>query len=224
MATTTYFGWTTPDDTGLVKDGAAAIRSLGSAIDASMQDLEGGTSGQILTKNSATDMDFVWTTPASGGMTSIASGSFSGSSVSLTSIPGTYNDLSLVVRGFQPSTDGAQLFMRFNGDTASRYATRPLGTGVTNGTFPEDKNELTAEQDNGTTNSLVQHMIPNYANTTSWKISYGVGVSNNQTTTTNFNYYPVTNFYNQTAAITSITLFVTSGTFTAGSYVLYGVK
>jgi len=33
MATTTNYGWTTPDDTSLVKDGASAIRSLGSAID-----------------------------------------------------------------------------------------------------------------------------------------------------------------------------------------------
>ena len=36
MATTTNYGWTTPDDTALVKDGAAAIRTLGSAIDTSL--------------------------------------------------------------------------------------------------------------------------------------------------------------------------------------------
>lgn len=36
MATTSTFGWTTPDDTALVKDGASAIRSLGSSIDASL--------------------------------------------------------------------------------------------------------------------------------------------------------------------------------------------
>lgn len=63
MATTTNFGWETPDDTDLVKDGAAAIRTLGSAIDASLGDLEGGTTGQLLAKNSNTDMDFVWTAP-----------------------------------------------------------------------------------------------------------------------------------------------------------------
>jgi hypothetical protein len=33
MANTTNFGWETPDDTDLVKDGAAAIRTLGQAID-----------------------------------------------------------------------------------------------------------------------------------------------------------------------------------------------
>lgn len=33
MATTTNYSWSTPDDTALVKDGASAIRTLGSSID-----------------------------------------------------------------------------------------------------------------------------------------------------------------------------------------------
>jgi hypothetical protein len=36
MATTTNNGWTTPDDTDLVKDGALAIRDLGQEIDTSV--------------------------------------------------------------------------------------------------------------------------------------------------------------------------------------------
>lgn len=43
MATTTNYGWTTPDDTALVKDGAAAIRSLGTAVDSSVKNLNPGT-------------------------------------------------------------------------------------------------------------------------------------------------------------------------------------
>jgi hypothetical protein len=62
MATTTNFGWETPDDTDLVKDGAAAIRTLGQSIDTSLADLEGGTTGQVLSKASNTDMDFTWVT------------------------------------------------------------------------------------------------------------------------------------------------------------------
>jgi hypothetical protein len=62
MATTTNFGWETPDDTDLVKDGAAAIRTLGQSIDTSMADLEGGTTGQVLSKASNADMDFTWVT------------------------------------------------------------------------------------------------------------------------------------------------------------------
>lgn len=60
MANTTNFNWETPDDTDLVKDGAAAIRTLGSSIDTSLVDLKGGTTGQNLRKNTNTDMDFVW--------------------------------------------------------------------------------------------------------------------------------------------------------------------
>ena len=36
MATTTNYGWTTPDDTAYVKDGASAIRSLGTAVDGAL--------------------------------------------------------------------------------------------------------------------------------------------------------------------------------------------
>ena len=66
MATTTNFGWTTPNDTDLVKDGASAIRTLGSSIDTSMMDLKGGTTGQVLAKASNADMDFVWSADAAG--------------------------------------------------------------------------------------------------------------------------------------------------------------
>jgi hypothetical protein len=62
MATSPLFGWSEPDDTDLVKDGAAAIRTLGNAIDTSMGDLLGGTTGQVLSKNSNTNMDFTWVT------------------------------------------------------------------------------------------------------------------------------------------------------------------
>jgi len=58
--TTTNFGWTVPSDTDLVKDGAAAIRTALGGVDTSMVDLKGGTTGQVLSKNSNTDMDFTW--------------------------------------------------------------------------------------------------------------------------------------------------------------------
>jgi hypothetical protein len=66
MATTPNFNWSTPDNTGLVKNGALDIRTLGNSIDASMAELKGGTTGQVLSKTSATDMDFTWTTPSGG--------------------------------------------------------------------------------------------------------------------------------------------------------------
>jgi hypothetical protein len=63
MANTTNFGWETPDDTDLVKDGAAAMRTLGNSIDASFVDLKGGTTGQVLAKASNTNLDFTWAAP-----------------------------------------------------------------------------------------------------------------------------------------------------------------
>ena len=74
MPTTSNFGWTTPADTDLVKDGAAAIRTLGNGIDTSFLDLKGGTSGQILAKNSATDLDFVWVANDQGDITAVTAG------------------------------------------------------------------------------------------------------------------------------------------------------
>jgi hypothetical protein len=75
MATTTpNFGWPVPTSTDLVKDGATAIEALGDSIDASLLDLKGGTSGQVLSKNSNTDMDFVWVTDAAGDITGVTAG------------------------------------------------------------------------------------------------------------------------------------------------------
>jgi hypothetical protein len=59
--TTTNFGWTVPSDTDLVKDGAAAIRTALGGPDTSFVDLKGGTTGQVLSKASGTDLDFTWT-------------------------------------------------------------------------------------------------------------------------------------------------------------------
>jgi hypothetical protein len=65
MATTTpLFGWSVPTSSDLVKNGATAIETLGDSIDASMGDLLGGTTGQVLSKTSDTDMDFTWATAA----------------------------------------------------------------------------------------------------------------------------------------------------------------
>jgi len=74
MATTTNFGWETPDDTDLVKDGALAIRTLGSAIDTSLVDLKGGTTGQILSKASNTDLDYTWINNDQGDITEVQAG------------------------------------------------------------------------------------------------------------------------------------------------------
>ena len=69
--TTTNFGWDVPTSSDLVKNGATAISTLGQDIDTTMVDLKGGTSGQILSKATNTDMDFAWIDAAPGDITAV---------------------------------------------------------------------------------------------------------------------------------------------------------
>jgi hypothetical protein len=80
MATTTNYNWATPDDTDLVKDGASAIRTLGSSIDTSFAADQGdlllggttdifeplaiGAAATVLTSDGTTAS---WVAPAGGG-------------------------------------------------------------------------------------------------------------------------------------------------------------
>jgi hypothetical protein len=75
MATSPNFSWPEPDNTDLVKNGALAIRTAVNAIDNSLYELKGGTTGQILSKTSATDMDFTWITNDVGDITAVTAGS-----------------------------------------------------------------------------------------------------------------------------------------------------
>ena len=97
MATTTNYGWTTPDDTALVKDGAAAIRTLGSSVDTTTKNLNPsttlgdieyrsatantntrlaiGSTGQVLTVAAGVPS---WATPTAAGLTLITTQALSG--------------------------------------------------------------------------------------------------------------------------------------------------
>jgi hypothetical protein len=72
--TTTNFGWDIPQSTDLVKDGATAIAALGQDIDTALIDLKGGTTGQVLSKASNTDLDYTWVTDAAGDITGVTAG------------------------------------------------------------------------------------------------------------------------------------------------------
>jgi hypothetical protein len=57
---TSNFGWQMPTATDLVTDLPADFEVFGQAVDTDFVDLLGGTTGQILSKTSATDLDFTW--------------------------------------------------------------------------------------------------------------------------------------------------------------------
>jgi hypothetical protein len=146
MATTTNYGWETPDDTDLVKDGAAAIRTLGSSVDTTTKALNPsttlgdveyrsstantntrlgiGSTGQVLTVTGGVP---VWATPAgatpnytlinTGGTTLSGAGT-----VTISGISGK-NDLYIFIAGVTGG-DGnnySDLIFRINTDTGSNY-------------------------------------------------------------------------------------------------------
>jgi hypothetical protein len=247
MATTTNYGWTTPDDTDLVKDGAAAIRTLGSAIDTTTENLnpsttEGdieyrsatadtnsrlaiGTAGQVLTVNSGEDAPEWATLPAGGGMTLINTGgtALSGSTTTISTIPGTYKELRIYVMDFFASVGSPGMY--FNADTtAANYAysgTRLYGANLS--AVIGENNATTicliAFPNTDQNNNLVI-TIPNYAETAAKKIySVHSGVkdgANNAVTMT-------AHSWNSTAAITSLN-FTTGGTWSGGTVYVYGVN
>jgi hypothetical protein len=71
---TTNFNWQMPTSTDLVTDLPADFEVFGQAVDTAFVDLKGGTTGQILSKASATDLDFTWITNDVGDITAVTAG------------------------------------------------------------------------------------------------------------------------------------------------------
>jgi hypothetical protein len=120
MATTTpNYGWAVPTSTDLVKDGATAIETLGDSIDASLVDLRGGTTGQVLKKASATQMDFEW--GSAGGLTLINTTSFSAvSSQSINDVfSTTYDNYMILLQGASSANADFLFRLRVSGADAS---------------------------------------------------------------------------------------------------------
>jgi hypothetical protein len=75
MATTTNYGWDTPDDTDLVKDGAAAIRTLGSSIDTTTKNLNPETTlGDIAYRSATSNTNTRLAIGSAGQVLTVAAG------------------------------------------------------------------------------------------------------------------------------------------------------
>ena len=68
---TTNFGWVMPSPTDLVTDLPADFEVFGQAVDTDFVDLLGGANGYILSKASATDLDFAWIPNDQGDITAV---------------------------------------------------------------------------------------------------------------------------------------------------------
>jgi hypothetical protein len=185
--------------------------------------------GQLyfLSTSAAIFTEYMQVAAASGSMTEIASGSLSTGTLTLNSISSSYKDLVLVIRDVYTSA-ATSLRVRLNNDTGSNYiltGTQTITTGGSNfligakDTSMEISNTSLAAADN---NNAARFEIYDYANATSGKLlraqtSFTSNASGFVTTELNGGYIPAT-------AITRIDFYIGTGTFSGGTYVLYGVN
>jgi hypothetical protein len=241
MPTTTNYGWTTPADTDLVKDGAAAIRTLGSSIDTSVKSLNAGTTagdidyytsstakarigigtnGQVLTSNGSVPS---WQTASSGGQTLNSTTTLTGASVTLSSIPTTYKHLYMTIHDAY-SAAASNLQFQMNGDTGANYSwgyvavngSSFAGNSTVGGT--NIRATLLSNAGGSFATELIIE-IPNYTDTTGVQLLQTNGYwATNRSTINAAGVY-----HNRSAAITSLTIF-TNSTFSSGTVRLYGVN
>jgi hypothetical protein len=242
MATTTNYAWETPDDTDLVKDGALAIRTLGSSIDTTTKALNPsttlgdieyrsstantntrlaiGTSGQVLSVSGGVP---TWTTPAAaGGWTLLATKTLSGSTTNtISSISQSYNSLYLIVNGMTQTSNGV-IDIRLNGNT-SLYAWSMVDRANTT-TTTYSSHDATTIPFAGYNVSATQaingaFLLHNYTSTYAKMFhSFGRGQDSGSNLTTNIS----SGLDRNTAAITSISI-ISATNATAGTAYLYGI-
>ena len=188
-----------------------------------------GTTGQVLTVNGGGTAPS-WATPAGGGgMTLINTGgtAFSGTSITISSIPATYKTLFLVwVDVYASALTGINC--RINADTAANYSWSRIGSNNATAALATSPGDTYIELATyaGTTNTALRKCFgtatfTNYTATTEVGVfSQYIGWAN--TTLTNSTCSAV---YNNAAAVTSITLKSDAAqTFTGGTAYLYGVN
>lgn len=141
------------------------------------------------------------------------------SSVTFSSISGSYTDLVLVING--TVTGGVAATLQFNGDTGSNYSqTNLYGDGSSAGSGRQSSITSAPAGSLGTTQSNTIIQIMNYSNTTTYKTVLSRGSN-----TTGFAIARV-NLWRSTSAITSIVCALTSSAdYNSGTMLtLYGIK
>jgi hypothetical protein len=178
-----------------------------------------GTTGQVLTVSGGLP---TWATPSSGGYTQLATGSLSGSSISLTSISQDYKDLVLYLQNTALST-GAGLRFTFNNNTNSYYGYTYIQNGTSTGSGSSGLpygylGDFPGYQDS----TSVTMRIPNYtyANSRPHWFAHGGQYPSNAGPISILTFGAI----NNGTAVSSLQLFPSTGTFSNGTYYLFGVK
>lgn len=225
MATTTpNFGWTVPTSTDLVKNGATAIETLGDSIDASFVGLKGGTTGQILSKTSGTDLAFTWATQSAGyspQLTLLNAGgtALSGSTTTISSISGKQWLYVFVDVASTNTASASTIGIQLNTDTASNYlqaGMEDLGGGVQS--FGTTSTFFRLGMTTSATGTVTGYANIWNCNTTTVKPFVATGAA----TGSGYRAYTSSGHYTGTSAVTSVSVSCSAGTFDAGTVYVYG--
>lgn len=118
---TANFGWVMPTATDLVTDLPADFAVFGQGVDTTMADLKGGTTGQILSKATSTDMDFTWISNDQGDITGVtATSPLTGG--------GTSGDVTVGIQDATTAVKGAVQLSDSTSTTSSVLASTPTAT------------------------------------------------------------------------------------------------
>jgi hypothetical protein len=241
MATTTNYGWTTPDNTALVKDGASAIRTLGSSVDTSLKSLSPGTtagdvdyytsstakarlaigtSGQVLTVSGGVPS---WATSSAGSLTLLSTTTLSGTSTTISSISGSYTHLYVQIYGVSASSGNSRMEVAPNGDTTLCTTIGTNSGNTTASNYLGNYLVLTGGIDTtpANTENFFEFTIHNYAQATRKQIIGGGAFVN---TSSQGSASGIQAAYFSTSAITSLVIRREGTTFTAGTVKIYGVN
>ena len=245
MATTTNYSWTTPDDTDLVKDGAAAIRTLGSSADTTVKALNPGTTagdidyytaattkariaigtaGQVLQVNSGATAP-EWATPTAGGFTLLSTTNISGVTTTVSSISQSFKHLYIEFANLTWSTGTGFPVWATNLSsvmTRKRFDESSFATtsGITNFSWTNAANGW----DNTSTNNFNTLIIENYASTTTGKTFRHFGVYK-ETAGSTARLVMAHGAFQSNTAIDSISVSEENGySLTAGTIKIYGVN
>jgi hypothetical protein len=214
---TTYYtgsAWTNLDTTGMVNPMTTTGDTIYSSSGSTPARLGIGSTGDVLTVAGGVPS---WAAPAGGGSyTSLASGSLSGT-LDLQSISGSYRKLSLQLSGYSMSNN-ANIDIRLNNDSGTNYSYAQMYNSTSIYKEINQASIYAAANNAAETGGQVIFEIENYA--TACKHS---GIAYNfadDAQNWNFTYWG----WNNAAAVNRIEAIPQSGTFDAGTYVLYGVK
>ena len=187
-----------------------------------------GANGTVLTAASGQATGLEWATPASGGgMTLISTTTLTNRQTDLTSIPGTYNNLVIMINGANFPTYNTQIQIRPNGSTSNVTLDQRQNSGGSNNsnTATDGNINISAgyNMSLGNSNNTYVCTIFNYANTSYYKPVTGFGyIEQSGGTGTAVGAW---GGIETNSAITSITIYLDQNvSYNSGQVLLYGVK